>query len=76
MRIFINIIPMKPILIPLLSLLLLIFTFGATAQNDSGRFEFSLATAHPNAKALMKEEFFWSPIDETAIILPLPPLFI
>jgi uncharacterized protein YfeS len=57
---------MKPIPTPLLSLLLLIFTFGATAQNDSGRFEFSLATAHPNAKVLMKEEFFWSPIDETA----------
>lgn len=30
------------------------------------KFEFSYEHAHPNAKALMKEEFFWSPIDETA----------
>jgi uncharacterized protein YfeS len=28
-------------------------------------FEYSLKTAHPNAKALMAEDFYWSPIEET-----------
>src|ERR1700720_3315369 len=44
---------------------LLIYTIGATAQDNSGQFEFSLTTAHPNARALMKEDFFWSPIDDS-----------
>jgi uncharacterized protein YfeS len=30
------------------------------------RFEFSLKTAHPNAQALMAEEFYWSPVEDTA----------
>jgi uncharacterized protein YfeS len=33
-------------------------------MNDN--FHFSLQTAHPNAQALMSEEFYWSPIEETA----------
>lgn len=45
--------------------LFLLITLSATAQDNSTRFEFSPNTAHPNAKALMKEDFFWSPIDET-----------
>jgi uncharacterized protein YfeS len=36
------------------------------AQSSGDHFEFSLKTAHPNAKSLMKEDFFWSPIDESA----------
>lgn len=42
------------------------FTLSAIAQSDGIKFEFSLKTAHPNAQALMKEDFFWSPIDESA----------
>jgi uncharacterized protein YfeS len=34
-------------------------------QTKEEKFEFSPATAHPNAKTLMKEDFFWSPIDES-----------
>ena len=34
-------------------------------QFDSGRFEFSLKTANPAAQHLMKEDFYWSPIEET-----------
>jgi uncharacterized protein YfeS len=30
------------------------------------KFEFTFKSAHPNARALMKEEFYWSPIEETA----------
>jgi len=29
-------------------------------------FEFSFNSAHPNAQALMADEFYWSPIEETA----------
>jgi uncharacterized protein YfeS len=46
--------------------LLLMFTLSAIAQSDSIKFEFSPKTAHPNALSLMKEDFFWSPIDESA----------
>jgi uncharacterized protein YfeS len=46
--------------------LLLMFTLSAIAQSDSIKFEFSPKTAHPNAQALMKEDFFWSSIDESA----------
>jgi uncharacterized protein YfeS len=49
---------------PLSCTLLLMFTLSVTAQSDSIKFEFSPQTAHPNAQALMKEDFFWSPIDE------------
>lgn len=49
---------------PLSCILLLIFTLSAIAQSDSTKFEFSPQTAHPNAQALMKENFFWSPIDD------------
>jgi uncharacterized protein YfeS len=34
-------------------------------NKDTGNFEYSLKSAHPNAKALMKDDFFWSPIEET-----------
>jgi uncharacterized protein YfeS len=30
------------------------------------KFRFSPETAHPNAKALMEDDFFWSPVDEEA----------
>jgi uncharacterized protein YfeS len=40
-------------------------TQSSIAQSDNGRFEFSPATAKPIARDLMKEEFFWSPIDES-----------
>ena len=30
------------------------------------RIQFSYKAANPKAKKLMKEEFFWSPIEETA----------
>lgn len=44
-----------------------LFLLGLTAkgQTNSERFEFSPTTAHPNAKKLMKEDFYWSPIDES-----------
>ena len=35
------------------------------SQTDSQKFEFSLKTAHPTARKLMKEDFYWSPIDES-----------
>lgn len=45
--------------------LLLMFTISGMAQVDSvAKFVFSPQTAHPNAQALMKEDFFWSPIDD------------
>src|ERR1044072_4514187 len=28
-------------------------------------FQFTFETAHPNAQALMTDDFFWSPIEET-----------
>ena len=50
----------------LLSCCLFLLSHSETnAQDNAGRFQFSLTTAHPNAKSLMKEDFFWSPIDET-----------
>ena len=49
---------------PLFSgLLLFILNLPAKSQ-DSTKFEFSPQTTHPNAQALMKEDFFWSPIDD------------
>ena len=47
-------------------ILLLAGSYNASAQRTGQGYEFSLATAHPNAKALMKDDFFWSPIDESA----------
>ncbi len=54
----------------------LIFTSCSNGQNTTipillqnrkmDDFEFSLNTAHSNAKALMKDDFFWSPIEESA----------
>ena len=35
-------------------------------NNEMDNFEYSLKSAHPKAQALMKEEFYWSPIEETA----------
>lgn len=46
----------------ILAIPLLIFILPSTAQRS---FRFSRETAHPNAKALMNEEFFWSAIDES-----------
>lgn len=40
------------------------FNFDTTKIMD--KFEFSLKTAHPHAQALMPEDFYWSPIEETA----------
>jgi uncharacterized protein YfeS len=60
-----------------LTLILISCANGQTKQgspnNQSGNdttkhmdnFEYSLKTAHPNAQALMKEDFYWSPIEET-----------
>jgi uncharacterized protein YfeS len=56
---------------PMIRLLLLSGILVVTAmvpgrsQTGSQRFQFSLETAHPAAKELMKEEFYWSPIDES-----------
>jgi uncharacterized protein YfeS len=50
---------------PLFSaLLLFILNLPAKSQDSVSKFEFSPQTAHPNAQALMKEDFFWSPIDD------------
>jgi uncharacterized protein YfeS len=50
---------------PLSCTLLLMFKISGMAQPDSvAKFVFSPQTAHPNAQALMKEDFFWSPIDD------------
>lgn len=35
-------------------------------SQDNGKFIFALNTANPNAAALMKEDFFWSPTDPGA----------
>jgi uncharacterized protein YfeS len=35
------------------------------AQKNVNTFEYSIETAHPNAKKLMAEDFYWSPIEET-----------
>ena len=40
------------------------FCPGSRAQSNGDKFEFALTSAHPNAKLLMKEDFFWSAIDE------------
>lgn len=50
--------------------LILFYSFGCNSQegkkeNKMDHFEFSLKTAHPDAKKLMTEDFFWSPIEET-----------
>jgi uncharacterized protein YfeS len=37
----------------------------SSGQSDSGRFEFSLKSANPTAQKLMKEDFYWSPLEET-----------
>jgi uncharacterized protein YfeS len=46
--------------------LFVLLALNSLAQNNSTKFEFSPKTAHPNAKVLMREDFFWSPIDEIA----------
>lgn len=46
-----------------LTFLLYVLSNACSNMND---FEFSYENAHPNAKALMKDEFFWSPVEETA----------
>ena len=39
----------------------------ATQQNKTmGNFEYTFKSAHPKAQALMTDEFYWSPIEETA----------
>jgi uncharacterized protein YfeS len=41
-------------------------SISATQQNKTkDNFEYSLKSAHPQAQALMKDEFYWSPIEET-----------
>jgi len=44
---------------------ILILSLTATSQTNNQKFEFSPATAQPNARALMKEDFYWSPIDDS-----------
>jgi uncharacterized protein YfeS len=40
---------------------------NATQQNKAmDNFEYTFKSAHPKAQALMTEEFYWSPIEETA----------
>jgi uncharacterized protein YfeS len=52
---------------PLLLSCLLLFSFivPGKSQDNGDKFEFSPNSAKPNARALMKEDFFWSPIDES-----------
>jgi uncharacterized protein YfeS len=45
--------------------LFLLTSLQSIAQSNSDQFEFSPTIAKPNARALMKEEFFWSPIDDS-----------
>jgi uncharacterized protein YfeS len=49
----------------LFSIFLLISSLACRNQVYTERFEFSPNTADSNARALMKEDFFWSPIDES-----------
>jgi len=53
----------QTLLLSVISLFVLKIT--VKGQLNGEKFEFSLATAHPNAKVLMKEDFYWSPIDES-----------
>ncbi len=46
-------------------LILFILNLSCKSQDKGDRFEFSPNSAKPNARALMKEDFFWSPIDES-----------
>jgi uncharacterized protein YfeS len=46
-------------------LFVLILNFHGKSQGDGNKFDFSPNTAKPNARALMKEDFFWSPIDDS-----------
>ena len=44
----------------------LLFVASCNAQNNNKNdFEYSLESAHPKARALMTEDFFWSPTEET-----------
>src|ERR1700761_733077 len=49
----------------LYSILVLATALTSTGQVNNQKFEFSLEMAHPNAKLLMKEDFYWNPIDES-----------
>jgi len=40
-------------------LLLFILSFPGKGQDNGKKFEFSPNTANPNARVLMKEDFFW-----------------
>jgi hypothetical protein len=41
-----------------------VLSFPAVGQQGGGEV-FAPETAHPRARALMKDDFFWSPIDES-----------
>ena len=47
-----------------------LFFIGCTNEQTNNKamdnFEYSFKNAHPKAQALMKDEFYWSPIEETA----------
>jgi len=45
-------------------ILLLLLNGRGNGQTNGTKFKFSLNTAHPEARKLMKEDFYWSPIDE------------
>jgi len=47
------------------AILVFILNFTGKCQAKGEKFEFSPKTACPNAAALMKEDFFWSPLDES-----------
>jgi uncharacterized protein YfeS len=54
--------------ISILSCLLIFSCTNGQKNKDSiamDNFQYSLKTSHPHAQSLMKEDFFWSPIEET-----------
>ncbi len=57
----------KFIAVIIITFLVVFYCFSCNSQQGKtmDNFEFSLKTAHPDAKNLMTEDFFWSPIEET-----------
>ena len=50
----------------ILACTLLLGLYCPAQSQDNGKFAYALNTAHPNAKALMNDDFFWSPTDPGA----------
>lgn len=60
----------KSVTVIVITLSVVFYCFSCNSQQGKTEtimenFEFSLKTAHPDAKNLMAEDFFWSPIEET-----------